>query len=137
MERATPAAVAADDDGQKTSWPEVVGWVTLNAALQISSDRPDVSTDFYSDRDHPAADRLRPQPRHHRRRRPERRRQDSGHRLDRASGSFEWQRFAFHGTCTVHKTPFRSTAVEESVASMLSVECSASAALAIRSSRSR
>jgi hypothetical protein len=85
MERATPAAVAADDDGQKTSWPEVVGWVTLNAALQISSDRPDVSTDFYSDRDHPAADRLRPQPRHHRRRRPERRRQDSGHRLDRAS----------------------------------------------------
>jgi hypothetical protein len=50
MGRTTPAAVAAaDDDGQKTSWPEVVGWVTLNAALQISSDRPDVSTDFYSE----------------------------------------------------------------------------------------
>ena len=51
MGRTTPAVVAAAaaDDGQKTSWPEVVGWVTLNAALQISSDRPDVSTDFYSE----------------------------------------------------------------------------------------
>jgi hypothetical protein len=45
------AMAAADGGGdeQKTSWPEVVGWVTLNAAFQISSDRPDVSTDFYSD----------------------------------------------------------------------------------------
>ncbi|KAJ1260376.1 hypothetical protein BS78_10G227000 [Paspalum vaginatum] len=41
------ASTAAGDDEQKTSWPEVVGWVTLNADFKISSDRPDVSTAFY------------------------------------------------------------------------------------------
>ncbi|RCV22989.1 hypothetical protein SETIT_4G264000v2 [Setaria italica] len=35
------------DGEQKTSWPEVVGWVTLNAAFKINDDRPDVSTAFY------------------------------------------------------------------------------------------
>ncbi|XP_062217240.1 subtilisin-chymotrypsin inhibitor CI-1B-like [Phragmites australis] len=45
MGRAAPAADGGDD--LKSSWPEVVGWVTLNAAFKISSDRPDVSTDFY------------------------------------------------------------------------------------------
>jgi hypothetical protein len=45
----TPAAARSDIEGLKTSWPEVVGWVTLNAAFQINSDRPDVSTAFYSD----------------------------------------------------------------------------------------
>ncbi|WVZ78955.1 hypothetical protein U9M48_026592 [Paspalum notatum var. saurae] len=44
---AAAAAAAAGDDEQKTSWPEVVGWVTLNAAFKINSDRPDVSTAFY------------------------------------------------------------------------------------------
>ncbi|KAG0531466.1 hypothetical protein BDA96_04G025300 [Sorghum bicolor] len=47
----TPATTAAaNDDGDlKTSWPEVVGWVTLNASFKITADRPDVSTAFYSD----------------------------------------------------------------------------------------
>ncbi|KQJ93039.1 hypothetical protein BRADI_3g02392v3 [Brachypodium distachyon] len=31
----------------KTSWPEVVGWMDLNAAYQINSDRPDISVGFY------------------------------------------------------------------------------------------
>ncbi|KQJ93038.1 hypothetical protein BRADI_3g02391v3 [Brachypodium distachyon] len=31
----------------KTSWPEVVGWVSLNAWYQIHGDRPDVSIGFY------------------------------------------------------------------------------------------
>ncbi|KAL6623006.1 hypothetical protein ACP70R_019084 [Stipagrostis hirtigluma subsp. patula] len=47
MGRITPRA-AADED-LKTSWPEVVGWVGLNASFKINSDRPDVSTAFYSD----------------------------------------------------------------------------------------
>ena len=42
------AAVVASDD-LKTSWPEVVGWETLNASIKITSDRPGVSTPFYSD----------------------------------------------------------------------------------------
>ena len=50
MGRAAAAASAGGGgDEQKTSWPEVVGWVTLNAAFKINSDRPDVSTAFYSD----------------------------------------------------------------------------------------
>jgi hypothetical protein len=48
MGRATPAADGGGDE-QKTSWPEVAGWVTLNASFKITSDRPDVSTPFYSD----------------------------------------------------------------------------------------
>ncbi|OEL33069.1 hypothetical protein BAE44_0005912 [Dichanthelium oligosanthes] len=45
MGRATPAGDGGDD--LKASWPEVVGWVTLNAAYQINRDRPDLSTAFY------------------------------------------------------------------------------------------
>jgi len=48
MGRAMPSADGGGDE-QKTSWPEVVGWVTLNASFKITSDRPDVSTAFYSD----------------------------------------------------------------------------------------
>ncbi|KAK3152030.1 hypothetical protein QOZ80_2BG0153410 [Eleusine coracana subsp. coracana] len=40
-------AIAGDEDGEKSSWPEVVGWVMLNAAYKINSDRPDVSVAFY------------------------------------------------------------------------------------------
>ena len=32
---------------EKNSWPEVVGWLAHDAALQISKDRPDVSISFY------------------------------------------------------------------------------------------
>ncbi|OEL33071.1 hypothetical protein BAE44_0005908 [Dichanthelium oligosanthes] len=42
------AAASASDEGDlKTSWPEVVGWVALNASFKITSDRPDVSTPYY------------------------------------------------------------------------------------------
>ncbi|WVZ78109.1 hypothetical protein U9M48_025872 [Paspalum notatum var. saurae] len=43
------AAVPAKngDDDLRTSWPEVVGWVALNAAFKISSDRPDLSIMFF------------------------------------------------------------------------------------------
>ncbi|GJM90075.1 hypothetical protein PR202_ga06320 [Eleusine coracana subsp. coracana] len=51
MGRAIPpraaAAIAGDEDDDKSSWPEVVGWVMLNAADKINSDRPDVSVAFY------------------------------------------------------------------------------------------
>ena len=48
MGRAMASADGGGDE-QKTSWPEVVGWVTLNASFKITSDdRPDVSTPFYS-----------------------------------------------------------------------------------------
>uniref|UniRef100_A0A0E0JUX2 Uncharacterized protein n=1 Tax=Oryza punctata TaxID=4537 RepID=A0A0E0JUX2_ORYPU len=43
------AVVAAAGDGEmvKTAWPEVVGWMQLNAAFQINRDRPDVHVAFY------------------------------------------------------------------------------------------
>ena len=44
MGRAAPAAV---NDDLKTSWPELVGFEMLNAALRINMDRPDVSVAFY------------------------------------------------------------------------------------------
>ncbi|KAG0531464.1 hypothetical protein BDA96_04G025100 [Sorghum bicolor] len=47
MGRAMPAA-GGGEDGQKSSWPEVVGWVMLNASDKITRDRPDVSIAFYS-----------------------------------------------------------------------------------------
>uniref|UniRef100_A0A804RLW1 Uncharacterized protein n=1 Tax=Zea mays TaxID=4577 RepID=A0A804RLW1_MAIZE len=47
-----------------------------------------------------------------------------------SGGSFECRRFAFHGTCTVRKTPLRSAALEESVTVVLSSECGASATFA-------
>lgn len=49
MGRAARAGAGGGGDGNdlKTSWPEVVGWVQLNAAFQINSDRPDVSVAFY------------------------------------------------------------------------------------------
>ncbi|KAF7077656.1 hypothetical protein CFC21_082182 [Triticum aestivum] len=34
----------------KSSWPEVVGWIQLNAAYQINIDRPDVTdVGFYKE----------------------------------------------------------------------------------------
>uniref|UniRef100_A0A804PPG9 Uncharacterized protein n=1 Tax=Zea mays TaxID=4577 RepID=A0A804PPG9_MAIZE len=48
--------------------------------------------------------------------------------------SFECRRFAFHGTYTVHKTPLRSAALEESVAVVLPYECGTSATFALQHS---
>ena len=48
----TPRAAASDDDDDsKTSWPEVVGWLMLDASGKITSDRPDLSPAFYTDTD--------------------------------------------------------------------------------------
>uniref|UniRef100_A0A0D9VBL1 Uncharacterized protein n=1 Tax=Leersia perrieri TaxID=77586 RepID=A0A0D9VBL1_9ORYZ len=47
MGRAVAAATAGDGGKLKTAWPEVVGWVQLNAAFQINRDRPDVSVAFF------------------------------------------------------------------------------------------
>lgn len=44
---AAAAATAGDGESLKTAWPEVVGWVELNAAFQINRDRPDVHVAFY------------------------------------------------------------------------------------------
>ncbi|CAL4971725.1 unnamed protein product [Urochloa decumbens] len=47
MGRVMPAGDGGDGDGQKTSWPELVGFEMLNAADRINIDRPDLFPAFY------------------------------------------------------------------------------------------